>query len=263
MILANDLAKAVEGLALTITGYKTGKIGKSGLCDCIGLIIGAMMQLGHGSYPMRSTNYFARKEMDSLETIGDVTPEPGLLVYKAREDGGELHGRYSTPGERYYTGDLLDYYHVGVVTAVEPLEITHCTSVAGGIKRDASLAGWTHAGRLNGVVYTTDTSAEVTGISAVVAAANGKPVRMRAVPDDDGDTLAKLPVGESVTVLADAQGWAKIRTAAGKIGYMMSEFLTSGQPAPTGSMVTIRLERDAAEAAMAALGQALKGGGDA
>ncbi|MBO7276149.1 MAG: hypothetical protein J6V15_07250, partial [Clostridia bacterium] len=74
MIFAKDLAKAVEGLALTITGYKTGKIGQSGMCDCIGLIIGAMMQLGHGSYPMKSTNYFARKEMDSLEVIGDVTP---------------------------------------------------------------------------------------------------------------------------------------------------------------------------------------------
>lgn len=262
MILSSDLAKAVEGLALTITGYKIGKRGQSGLCDCIGLIMGAMMQLGHKAYPMHSTNYFARKEMDSLEAIGDVMPEQGLLVYKALEDSGELHARYSDPNERYYTGDLLDYYHVGVVTAVDPLEITHCTSVAGGIKRDASLAGWTHAGRLTGVTYSGD-STEPAGISAVVAAANGKPVRMRAAPDDDGETLLKLPVGEAVTVLADAQGWSKIRTAAGKIGYMMSEFLTSGQPAPTGSMVTIRLERDAAEAAMAALEQALKGGGDA
>lgn len=262
MILSRDLAKAVEGLALTITGYKIGKRGQSGLCDCIGLIMGAMMQLGHKAYPMHSTNYFARKEMDSLEAIGDVMPEQGLLVYKAREDGGELHARYSDPNERYYTGDLLDYYHVGVVTAVDPLEITHCTSVAGGIKRDASLAGWTHAGRLTGVTYSGD-STEPAGISAVVAAANGKPVRMRAAPDDDGETLLKLPVGEAVTVLADAQGWARIRTAAGKIGYMMSEFLSAGQTVPTGSMVTIRLERDVAEAAMAALEQALKGGGDA
>lgn len=263
MILSRDLAKAVEGLALTITGYKIGKRGQSGLCDCIGLIMGAMMQLGHKAYPLHSTNYFARKEMDTLEELDSFSGslQPGMLLYKAYEDSSDLNERYRSGG-RYFTGDLLDYYHVGVVTAVEPLEITHCTSVAGGIKRDASLAGWTHAGRLTGVTYSGD-STEPAGISAVVAAANGKPVRMRAAPDDDGETLLKLPVGEAVTVLADAQGWSKIRTAAGKIGYMMSEFLTSGQHVPTGSMVNIRLERDVAEAALAALETALKGGGDA
>lgn len=40
----------------------------------------------------------------------------------------------------------MDYYHVGVVTRLSPFEITHCTSVDGGIKRDTKLGKWGYAG---------------------------------------------------------------------------------------------------------------------
>ena len=67
----------------------------------------------------------------------------GELVYKARrpsDSGYDLHGRY-LQGGRYWTGDTLDYYHVGIVTGVSPLEITHCTSTNGvdGITTDRRL----------------------------------------------------------------------------------------------------------------------------
>lgn len=51
----------------------------------------------------------------------------GEIVYKARKPGDSsynLPDRYKANG-----GDLLDYYHVGVVTKVRPLEITHCSTM--------------------------------------------------------------------------------------------------------------------------------------
>ena len=42
MPTAKEFANEVQELALTITGYQTGKSGQNGLCDCIGLIMGAM-----------------------------------------------------------------------------------------------------------------------------------------------------------------------------------------------------------------------------
>lgn len=225
MIVSKDFAREVEALALTVTGYQIGKSGQQGLCDCIGLIMGAMSRLGHGSYPMHSTNYFARFEMRNLRELSEPL-QIGQIVYKAREDASQLNDRYRSGG-RYYTGDLLDYYHVGVVTDVNPLEITHCTQTGSinGIKRDSTVKGWTHVGELNGVEYAAASSGEETmSKTAYVTASNGKPVRLRKRPDTSAETITKIPVGTVVTVNEQAESWSQI-TADGKTGYMMSEFL--------------------------------------
>ena len=47
----------------------------------------------------------------------------GEIVYKAREPGED---KYALPARYENSGDLRDYYHVGVVTSVSPLEITKC-----------------------------------------------------------------------------------------------------------------------------------------
>lgn len=72
------------------------------------------------------------------------------LVYKAKEPG--VSG-WSLPATYSTHADQRDYYHVGVVTSISPLEITHCTSVAGGIKKDSSLGAWGYAGELDIVDY--------------------------------------------------------------------------------------------------------------
>lgn len=266
MITLAEFAAAAAELALNITCYKLGKSGQYGQSDCIGLVMGAMAQLGKSGYPLHSTNYFARYEMDVLEQLDRFSErlQPGLLVYKARSDQGQLDERYCAGGT-HHAGDALDYYHVGVITCADPIEITHCTSVAGGIKRDTSFSGWTHIGCLKGV----DNAAAMVPASddsfaAVVTAATGKTVRLRKTPDDNGTVLDKLPIGSAVTVLADAQGWAKIRTSAGQIGYMMSEFLHASLPqeAPAAEWLTLQVDRSVAEALLCALQEAL-GGDDA
>ena len=234
MPTSKEFAREVEALALTVTGYQNGKSGQNGLCDCIGLIMGAMARLGRSAYPMHSTNYFARYQMRNLQPLkNEQELQEGHLVYKARSDTRDLNERYK-PGGRYYReGDLLDYYHVGVVTDSGVFEITHCTQDGSisGIKRDTSVKGWTHFGELMGVDYATDISAgdkkETTmSKTAYVSVPVGtSTANLRTRPDKSAPLIKRVSSTTVVDVLEQADGWAKIEDPDGNTGYMMIEFL--------------------------------------
>lgn len=270
-IQRNTFLGEVRRIAAIPLTYRWGGRGVDGTCDCIGLIMGAMYAAGHAKYPMHSTNYFARHEMVSLEKL-DGGVALGEIVYKARADTGGLNDRYKLGG-RYYTGDMLDYYHVGVVTRAVPLEITHCTENGGidGIAHDSSLKGWTHHGRLKDVAYEGgEDDAQVDAYKAIVKSQNGMPVKLRPTPDTNKPYIAKVAVATVLDVTAQAQGWAQVALANGTRGYMMSEFLepmdeeTPEKPPEDGQegalpTVALLLPRDAAEAVYKALGEALKG----
>ena len=231
MPTAKEFASEVDELALTITGYQNGKSGQNGLCDCIGLVMGAMTRLGRGSYPMHSTNYFARYQMDSLRILSPAEKlAVGQLVYKADDNQSDLNDRYKAGG-RYYTGDMLNYYHVGVVTSVSPLEITHCTSSGNisGIKRDSSTKGWTHVGEMRGVDYAIGYGKEeapTMSKTAFVVSDDGNRVRLRSAPTDTSyNTIAKVNPGTVVDVPEQAGEGATVITPDGQRGYMMTQFL--------------------------------------
>lgn len=215
----------VQKIVASDPRYKTGGSGKNGVCDCIGLIIGAM-----GSKPpLHSTNYYARYQMASLEPVGSVDLSPGFLVYKVRADTGQLNQRYRAGGT-HHAGDARDWYHVGVVTSVEPLVITHCTSGGGvdGITHDYSLSGWQYAGKLKGIEYDTKKD-ERPMEKATIYAGNGRPVRLRKDPSTDNPYIDKVAVGTAVNVLEtaladDGREWSKI-DVAGRTGYIMTEYL--------------------------------------
>lgn len=230
MPTAKEFTYEVEDIALTVTGYQEGKSGQNGLCDCIGLVIGAMSK----SYPMHSTNYFARYQMDNLRVLkSGETLQVGQLLYKATSDQSDLNDRYK-PGGRYHTPkDMLDYYHVGVITDLNPLEITHCTSGGGvnGIKRDSSTKGWTHVGELKGVDYVADTNvgnneeATMSKTAYVSVPAGTTTANLRKRPDKSAPLIKRIMKGTVVDVLEQADGWAKIVDPEGDKGYMMAEFL--------------------------------------
>lgn len=250
-----EFVNRVLEIAATNPTYRTGGDGSDGTCDCIGLVMGAL----GGEFPMHSTNWFARYRMEN----GVESREPdddlylGDLVYKARNPGNpryDLHERYRDGG-RYFTGDLTDYYHVGVVTQEYPLRITHCTSGNGanGIVTDTSADGWTHFGMIGGLVYEDDeacaeeeTSPEIR--EAMVIAENGFTVNMRQRPDKAAPILLAVPIGETVTVEEEAQGWAAI-SYQGKRGYMMTKFLDFTEE----ESVIITISKSAAAALKAAL----------
>ena len=247
----------VQRIAAARPVYRTGGDGSDGTCDCVGLIMGAM----GGKFDLHSSNYFARFQMRSLDALVDESQlHPGSVVYKSRRDTGDLNARYQAGG-RYYTGDLLDYYHVGVVTSIDPLEITHCTSSGNvnGITTDTSIRAWSHFGDLLDVDYDQEEAVQMAQCKAAVTASSGNTVRMRKRPDGSAPEVAKVPIGQTVDVLESADGWAKI-SWNGKTGYMMAQFLQKLDVETVemnGESVTITISKDAAKAFF----EALKGAG--
>lgn len=243
--------------------YRLGGTGVDGTCDCIGLIMGAVQRREEKKYPLHSSNYFVRYEVEALTLIDESTLAPGTLVFKARQ-GLDLNERYRDGGA-FYNGDLLDYYHAGVVTGANPVKITHCTSGDGvnGITTDTGIKGWTHAAVLPGMDFWQDAPIEET-TTARVRTYDGNPLKLRPTPSKEKPYLAKIPNGEILHVHADAQGWSKV-TYAGMTGYCMSEFLVydggSGEPqAPAGETVTITMEKALAQQLLDALLGAVGGG---
>ena len=254
----------VEEIAQSNPSYKEGRDGSDGTCDCIGLIIGAIRRAGGAWNGIHGSNYAARYEMRELLPVMDAGElNLGDAVYKARMPG---EVGYALP-ERYKNDpDQRDYYHVGVVTATSPLEITHCTSP--GIVRDTKLGKWTYRGRLEKVDYD-GTSQEVGTMvqTATVVADSGDDVKMRSTPSQTDGLYWKVPVGDKVQV-ADVEGeWAKGRHQ-GRTGYMMVEYLemdaqelpAAGSSSGSAGGELITVQQAALQAVYDALGSLLQGG---
>lgn len=254
MMKNTEFVNKVLEIASSNPTYRTRGDGSDGTCDCVGLIMGAVGK----KYPMHSTNYFARYEMEGLLPLSDWRELiVGDLVYKWRDGNNSLNARYK-PGGRYYTGDMMDYYHVGVVTSIKPLVITHCTESdnVNGIARDNSIKGWSLHGQLIGIEYEegeTMTSKKL----AMVVADSGFTVNVRKRPDKAAPILFAVPIGEIVEVTEKADGWATV-LYNGQRGYMMSEFLDFSQSEVVeieDEFITVTIPKGAANA----LFEALKG----
>lgn len=264
MISKNKFLEKVQEIATSKPTYKLGHDGSDGTCDCIGLIIGAIRRAGGSWTGIHGSNYAARYEMRELLPVMDAGElNLGDAVYKARMPG---EVGYALP-ERYKNDpDQRDYYHVGVVTAVEPLEITHCTGP--GIVRDTKLGKWTYRGRLEKVDYD-GTSQEVGTMvqTATVVADSGSKVKMRSKPSTSDGLYWEVPVGATVQVAENTGGWAKVRYGD-RTGYMMEEYLkmdaqelpAAGSSSGSASGELITVQRAALQAVYDALGSILQGG---
>lgn len=246
MIPIEKFLQCVQENAARIHAYELGHDGSDGKCDCIGLIIGALALAGFKWPGVHGSNWAARNAMSDFGYINYV---PGMflgeIVYKAREPGED---KYALPSQYNNSGDPRDYYHVGVVTGINPLEITHCTSVAGGIKRDNVLGAWRWGGKLRYVDY--DEQEEETDMEvpyqAIATADSGKTVNLRQGPDKKSVIITRVPVGDTVTVLDELGEWDQVRYG-GKNGYMMAEYLQpvmndSDEDQEDGDTVTVPRE---------------------
>ena len=220
--------------------YREGGTGRDGTCDCIGLIMGALER----TYPIHSSNYFARFQTRDLHAIaGGEDIRAGDILYRARADQGTLNGRYLRGGQ-YDTGDRTDYYHAGVAVQTDPLLIIHCTKTddADGIVLDESAKGWHFAGRPAGV----EEEMPQDGWEAVVRAGSGSSVNMRKHPSLSAERLARVKLDTVVLVLEEAGDWARIRTPDGMTGYMMKRYLIL--PDMEGRMAALEARMAALEA---------------
>ena len=227
--------------------YKLTGIGDDGTCDCIGLFIGALKRMGIKWIGIHGSNYAARYDIENLKPIQNVNDlEVGDLVFKACSQNSTKHKwdlpkRYHKDGA-YYNGDLNDYYHVGIVTLVDPLvivplNITHMTSPH--MKVDTKLnhnknSVWSHygksktllkaAGKIVSPVVVKEPIAS-SGSEAIVVAKSGSNVFLRMYPDKNCRTWDRVPVGKKVTIVEPGEVWAKVNYGKRKGWYMMAEFL--------------------------------------
>lgn len=196
--------------------YKLGMDGRGGQCDCIGLIIGAVRLAGGQWSGTHGSNYAARYQTRALQPLSSAgSLQVGQLVFKAYEPGESGH---ALPAAYKGHEDQRDYYHVGVVTGVNPLEITHCTSVAGGISRDKKLGKWRWAGFLRQVF-------QETGEGAAFRVTGGR-LNLRSGPGKGFGAVASLPEGTCVTArpLAETEAWMEV-FHEDRQGYAMARYL--------------------------------------
>lgn len=230
MITNRDFVAAVKRNGDRVTAYKLGESGDGGQCDCIGLIIGAIRLCGGSWRGVHGTNYAARNEMRSLLRIVDASELAlGDLVYKAREPG---QSGYALPSRYAGSSDQKDYYHVGVVTGLEPLEITHCTSVPGGIRKDSRLGQWRFAGRLKGVALPEENEGKEETDMELNYRVIGGSLNQRAEPSMNGRWLQSIPNGTRVHAEKSADPAWLLVDYNGKSGYCKAEFLEALQEEP-------------------------------
>lgn len=254
MVSLSDFLKGVQLNAHRVTKYEWGEDGSKVTgqreevryengqkvtyiiterpCDCIGLIMGGLELAGGKWTGTHGTNWTARNAIDHLHYISNADElYLGEIVFKAREPG---ESGYDLPSTYSDSPDQRDYYHVGVVTQVSPLEITHCTGVEGGIKRDSALGAWHYGGGLKYVDYgsseeaekdTTDEEFDPTYLAKVYAP-TGETVNLRKEPSLNSKVLLKVPIGNYVHIAGydETYEWNKAEYL-GTVGYMMTKFL--------------------------------------
>jgi uncharacterized protein YraI len=204
--------------------YKLGQDGSQGECDCIGMVIGAFRRSGATWSGTHGSNWAARNKMITLQTPAVL--ELGAVVFKAYEPGDKAN---TLPDTYKNHPDQRDYYHVGVITRINPLQITHCTGgTTNGIKMDSRIGAWRFGGRIDGVDYTKEAPVSVI-TNAVVTADSGSNVRLRAKPSVASTTLAYVPLNETVGILNVSGNWTEVQYKTVR-GWMMSKFLQMGIP---------------------------------
>ena len=232
----------VEQIAAEEPAYRIGGTGKDHTCDCIGLIMGAMGRAGVKWRGLHSSNYAARQEMESLKPIAANSDlEAGEAVYKAYEPG---QGGYKLP-EKYergggeYTGDLRDYYHVGVVVSVYPLRIRHVTS-PGGAKMDTSLGKWAYHGKLKKIDYAGEPGGGGSTLETVIIAGGtpDAPIHMRVAGSTSASIVADIPQGSEAILIEGGGTWNRI-SWNGRTGYVMSIFVNRKQDDGQGEKITV------------------------
>ena len=212
--------------------------------DCSGAWVRCYKK--HGFSILHGSNSIFRKECSST---GQITSKDvlkvGMMVFKNRFDGKEP--------EKFKNDGLGNFYHIGAVTSVNPLVITHATSpnAKQDKKFNSNMNGWTHWGignkvEISDVVVddnlddggdeTVATSGELQDKNCKIVANSGSTVNIRKSESQKGELVVRVPVGDTVLVTSDSGNsyvgvrWedvAGVYKKVGKVytGFMAREFL--------------------------------------
>lgn len=198
------------------------------VADCSGAFVAAYRQ--HGLSIYQGSNRIARRYIDALHPISEA--KPGMAAFKAYRPGDKYYSLPADykPGGAYYNGDLLDYYHIGLVDA-NPSIILNSANIQNGF-RESAKDGWEFCGYLKDVDYTGGKEPSMMQPKQmIVTAETGKTVNLRSGPGTEYPKIDAVPIGTIVTETMESNGWAYIQYG-GKQGYMMEKFLADYTPEP-------------------------------
>lgn len=231
--------------------------------DCSGAWVRCYKKYGltiaHGS------NTIYRKECSSVGTINSESDlKVGMMVFKNGFDNGEP--------DKYKGDGIGNMRHIGAVTQINPLVITHATSPIA--KQDFGYAkcmknGWTHWGVGKRVNILGSSSVEEGVVSMpeedvkfIIFDDGG--VRLRESPNKTGKYMCTIPKGEIVTKISSKGNAPYFETrydAKGLVGYIdytfanpvaPNEDLDSSDELPdtehdSGEYVYLKVKREIAE----------------
>lgn len=240
--MATTVSRYVSKCQEVVDAKPAYKNGASSLteCDCIGMDKYAFRECGV-SFSTSGTNYTIRNQVEDIHEIkgtSDLTVGDVVFKYRKPGDSGyDLPAKYKEGGKEY-NGDLNDYYHIGTVKSVYPLQIIHMTTPTA--KTDTKIGKWAVAAKWKAqFIKDSGQASEPTPEpdpepipepttpapdTAVVWSENGKPVNLRARPSRAAALVERIKCGETVEVNVFDAEWCLI-TWRGKTGYMMTEFL--------------------------------------
>lgn len=201
---------------------------EEGCVDCSGAFVYAFGQYDI-KYPNGSNAIARRYTAGKLLPISEA--RPGMAAFKAKapgEKGYALPDKYRKGGAAY-TGDLNDYYHIGLVDQ-DGCHVLNAKGTAYGFCRDnlTGANGWDFVAYLKDVDYGEDGQMPTeNGEKAKVilpTGAKGSTVNLRESPSTAADIITKVPVGSEVLVLQDDGPWCQIRYN-GRAGWMMGNYV--------------------------------------
>ncbi len=220
MISLQAFLNGVKQNAHRVTEYHLGGDGSKGTCDCVGLIIGALRLCGVKYNSTHGSNYFARYYTTELHKVSRASDlKTGQLVYKVRNPGDANYDARIVKEKYGKSGDVHDYYHIGVVTSIQPLCITHCST--GGMHYDTRIGKWQYAGWCKGVETVMDDNKPITG-TAIVDTPNDGTLNVRADPRMNGRVLMKIREGQAVNITETDGDWVKVEFP---VGWVQKKFL--------------------------------------
>ena len=224
--------------------------------DCSGLWVKCFRDQGSSIY--HGSNTIFRDYCSSTEKITSESQlKPGMAVFKCK------NWTEADKGNKWYGKAPGNLSHIGMVTGVNPLVITHATSPV--CKQDFKIGNWAYCGYVKNVDYGDDPgpspepqpSPEPSpepepSKTKYTYAENGKPINLRVNASTKAKLVDKVPVGQAVTWLKDnGAGWAYVQWQR-KTGWMMDCFLVDDpapapepspepdpDPVPPGTMATV------------------------
>lgn len=224
-IPSNDLVAIFRKMKDEHWQYVSGAAEK-GRVDCSGAFVYAFKQFNKSIY--HGSNRIARFEVTNLLPISNATLMPGAVIFKKRspqDNGYALPDEYCYGGKNF-TGDLDDYYHIGLLDS-DLSHVLNAQSTATGFISSPISQNWSYAGYLKQVEYSQELEEPHEPDLATPAIAhsnNGRPIRMRNKPSKDSSDWEWVPNNSNIIVVDYGSDWSKIEWN-GRTGYMMSEFI--------------------------------------